>query len=134
MNLPPTLTGLYAILANPLVAPIWLSHLLEQFDFIKSKQTDDRLKALACLLTGQLWAILVGLGQPGGIVLTPEGIYSVVVAGFGVSFVMTVYNVGISSLWPALSDFFLKLFGRITTKTETSFTAVSGDYQRNLSH
>jgi len=115
LALPADLAGLYAILANPFAAPVWLSMILEQAPFIKNTLTPNWQKVGAAILLGLAWAVFVSLGNPdGGFTFSAAGIYSIARAGLGVAFLMNVYNKSVENGAPWLKDFFLALFTRTT--------------------
>lgn len=115
IQLPADLAALYAVLANPIMAPVWLSMLLEQTPFIQNQSVANWKKMLASLLVGLLWSIFVSLGNPdGGFAFTAGGIYAIVRAGLSVTFLMNVWNKAAEQGLPWLSDFLLTLFKRTT--------------------
>ena len=117
--LPPDLSALYSILANPVTAGIVLSMLLENMPFIENAAVANWKKALVCLLTGIVWALVITLVGPNGLPTSANGVYSIIVSALAVVFSMNVWHtvviVGLPTFWAGI----LALFG-VTTTTATS--------------
>lgn len=110
--LPKDLAALYEVLSNPLLAPIWLSMILEQVPFIQDPKTANWKKIAVCIVVGLVWALVVAVGNPGGFTFGAEGVYAIVRAGLSVAFLMNVWNKAVSDGLPWLQTFLATLFGK----------------------
>jgi hypothetical protein len=110
--LPPTLQALYELFADPRVAAVFFSMLLEQTPFIKDPKVENWKKVLVVVIVGIFWSVGVALFSPTGFALSAPAVYAVLVAGFGLAFGMTIWNKLVDQGLPWLRDLLITLFGR----------------------
>lgn len=126
INLPADLAAFYAILSNPIMAPIWLSMILEQTPFIQNPAVANWKKLLLTFGVALVWAILAVVFNPNTpFVFGANGVYAIFRAAFALCFGMNVWNKIATQALPWLHDFLLTFFNRTNVtvvKTEPTVT------------
>src|SRR5690349_19876910 len=90
--LPKNLEAFYAVISSPVTAGIVLSMLLESLPQIQSDAVAAWKKAIACVLVGIGWAVLVTVIGPTGLPTTSAGWYTLFATALAVVFSMDVWH------------------------------------------
>lgn len=123
VTLPADLQALYAVLSNPVMAPIWLSMILEQTPFIQNPAVANWKKLGVTFLVALAWAIFAVVFNPSTpFTFSASAVYAIARSAFALCFGMNVWNKTVNLAIPWLRDFLLTLFNpsSVTVKVAQS--------------
>lgn len=128
INLPIDLAAFYAILANPVMAPIWLSMILEQTPFIQNATVANWKKLGLTFVVALGWAILSVVFNPNAsFSLSAATVYAIARSAFALCFGMNIWNKLVDQGIPWLRDFLLTLFNPSSVTVKVAQSSSDGN-------